>query len=54
VHDRGVIVSVDTMIQSLAEEFRKSPRNKVFVGEDISLAIVLEETGQEINGDAPA
>ncbi len=38
------------MIQSLAEEFRKDPRNKVFVGEDILLATVLEETGQKIDG----
>ena len=39
------------MIQSLAEEFRKDPRNKVFVSEEILLASVLEETGQEINCD---
>ena len=42
-------MSVDRMIQNLAEEFRKDPRNKVFVGEDILLVSVLEETGQEIN-----
>ena len=39
-------MTADAMIQSLAEEFRKDPRNKVFVGEDILLASVLEETGQ--------
>ena len=44
-------MSADTMIQSLAEEFRKDLRNKVFVGEDILLASVLEETGQKIDSD---
>ena len=43
-------MTADAMIQSLAEEFRKDPRNKVFVGEDILLASVLEETGQKIDG----
>ena len=44
-------MSAGTIIQSLAEEFRKDPRNKVFAGEDILLASVLEETGQKIDSD---
>ena len=41
-------MSAGTMIQSLAEEFRKDPRNKVFVGEDILVASILDETGKTV------
>lgn len=43
--------NLDELIQKISDEFHRDPRNKVFASQDILIASVKEEKGEDISVD---
>ena len=46
--EREIDMSLSTMVEKLASEFKADPRNKIFVGEEMLIASATEETGKQV------
>ena len=45
---RAIDMSLSTLVDKLATEFKADPRNKIFVGEEMLIASATEETGKQV------